>query len=119
MDGGASSHEDEVVRFLRQKLQEAEAKLAVLEREIEPQRQDVRRLKASLASAMTGTFGSSSVTDGEIVNYVRENATQRRPLTAPEIASGLGLDTRGLSRRLPRMVNDGLLHGSPEPGYWA
>lgn len=111
--------EDEVVLYLKGKLEAAEKKLAEMEREIEPQRQEVRRLRMSLASAQTGTFGSSSVTDGEIVDFLRAKSTQRKALSAPEIAAGLNLDTRGLSRRLPRMANDGLINGSPDTGYWA
>jgi hypothetical protein len=119
MEVTAMEPDDEVVQFLKKKLAEAEERLAAMEREIEPCRQEVRRLRASLSSAQTGTFGSSSVTDAEIVEWLRANSTQRKPLSSPEIAAGMSLDTRGLSRRLPRMANDGLINGSPDTGYWA
>lgn len=110
--------DDDVVLMLKAKLDTAEKDLADAERKIEPLRQAVKRLRATLAAAQVGTYGSSSVTDAKIVEWLRSNSTQRKPLSAPEIAGGMNLDTRGLSRRLPRMANDGLINGSPDPGYW-
>lgn len=111
--------DDELIKMLKEKLEAAEKELAEAERKIEPLRQTAKRLRATLATAQTGTFGSSSVTDADIVEWLRAKSTQKKPLSAPEIAAGMSLDTRGLSRRLPRMAGDGLIHGSPDTGYWA
>jgi hypothetical protein len=111
--------EDEVERFLQQKLTEQEAVLEGMEVAIEPHREKVRRLRASLAALQTtGTHGSGAVSDDDIIDFLTHNASERRPLLAAMVADGMSLDTRGLSRRLPRMVKDGVLGGSPDSGYW-
>ena len=115
--------DDEVIRFLKDKLAAEEEVLHKMEVPLDAQREKVRRLRASLAAQQTGTFGSKSVSDHEIIKFLRANSsapgTQPGPLSASQIAEGMGLDTRGLSRRLPRMVKDKLINGSPEEGYWA
>jgi hypothetical protein len=114
------SDEDEVVRFLKRKLAQEEAVLRKLERPIEAQREKVRRLRASLAAQQTGTFGSRSVADADIITFLAgSNASASKPMLARQIAQGMSLDTRGLSRRLPRMVKHGLLQGTKDTGYWA
>jgi hypothetical protein len=111
--------DDEVERFLQAKLIEQEALLEGMEVAIEPHREKVRRLRASLAALQTtGTLGSGAVSDDDIIDFLKHNASERKPLLAAMIADGMSLDTRGLSRRLPRMVKEGLLDGSPETGYW-
>jgi hypothetical protein len=111
--------EDEVERFLQQKLAEQEAVLEGMEVAIEPHREKVRRLRASLAALQTtGTLGSGAVSDDDIIDFLKHNASERKPILASMVADGMSLDTRGLSRRLPRMVKEGLLDGSPETGYW-
>ena len=111
--------DDEVIGFLKEKLSAEEEILRGMEEKIEPQREKVRRLRASLAAQQTGTFGSKSISDHEIIELLRVRAREEKPMLAAEIAGEMGLDTRGLSRRLPRMVKDGLIFGAPATGYWA
>jgi predicted nucleic acid-binding Zn ribbon protein len=114
--------DDEVIRFLKEKLAAEEEILRKLEVPLDTQREKVRRLRASLAAQQTGTFGSRSISDAEIVEFLRRNSsapgTDPGPMSASRIAEGMELDTRGLSRRLPRMAKDRLIHGSPDEGYW-
>ena len=49
---------------------------------------------------------------------LKKNASKNAPLMAPELAQVLNVDTRGISRRLPRMVGDGMIQGSATTGYW-
>jgi hypothetical protein len=111
--------DEEVVRFLRAKLAEAERKLAAKQAELEPMLDEVRRLRASLRDYTSGAMGSGHVTDEVIVDWIREHASEGKPLSSREVAKGLGLDTRSISRRLLRMAKDGLIFGSPKQGYWA
>lgn len=110
--------DDKVVRFLKTELAKEEATLRDMEAPVIGQREKVRSLRAALSSAQTGSFRSSAITDAAIIDYIKRNATESKPLLATEVATGLGVDTRGLSRRLPRMAKDGLLAGRPDPGYW-
>lgn len=110
--------DDEVIRFLKEKLAAEEEVLRKLEVPLDAQKEKVRRLRASLAAQQTGTFGSRSVADSDIISFLAENASEQAPMMASAIAEGMELDTRGLSRRLPRMVKDSLLEGSPDKGYW-
>lgn len=109
--------EDDVIQFLKDALTKEEAMLREMEQPIEAQREKVRRLRASLSAQQTGTFGSHSVTDQDIVEFLTRNSSESERMMAVAIAEGMSLDTRGLSRRLPRMVKDGLLSGAPEKGY--
>jgi hypothetical protein len=72
-----------------------------------------------LAAQQTGTFGSGSVDDRDIISFLAHNSSEQSPMLARAIAKGMSLDTRGLSRRLPRMVKDRLLGGDMKTGYWA
>jgi hypothetical protein len=110
---------DEVARFLRAKLDEAERNLAEKQAELEPMLDEVRRLRASLRDYTAGAMGSAQMTDEVIVNWIRAHGSEAEPVSAREVAAGLEVDTRGISNRLPRMVKHRLIFGSPKQGYWA
>lgn len=111
------SNED-VALFLRTKLEEAERTLTAKQAEVEPLADNVRRLRASLHAVTAGAMGSGHTSDEQIVEWIRANATEKSPARAPEVAEGMEIDTRGISRRLPRMAKENLIAGDPERGYW-
>jgi|SRR5665213_1097392 len=109
--------DNNVVKFLKSELAKEEKTLLEMEAPVAAQREKVRSLRASLAAMQTGSFRSNAITDADIIDYLAKNSSPRKPLLATEIAAGMGVDTRGLSRRLPRMAKDGLIEGDTS-GYW-
>lgn len=107
---------NDVAEFLKQRLEEVETRLLAGEAALEPIRDEARKLKNSLREYNAGTMGSGAISDTDIINWLRKNAAES-PKRAPEIAAGMEIDTRGISRRLPRMAGEGLISGNAEDGY--
>lgn len=105
---------DEVVEQISQLLEAKNTELAAKERELEPLRKDIQELQGMLRGRGSGLNGSGDVSDDDIIDLVME----RGPLTTREIAAAFDGDGRGFSKRLPRMVREGLLAGGKDGGYY-
>lgn len=111
--------EEDIREVLGRKLRALDGEISAAEKKLDPVREERRRLQSALAALDKGAMGSGAMSDEDFVAGLRSiGATKRSPKLATEIASALDLDTRGISRRLPRMVNDGLLGGTKDAGYY-
>lgn len=61
---------------------------------------------------------NASLSDLELLQSLK-GTTPELPISVEELADRIGCDVRGLRRRMPRMVKDGLINGGPDTGYWA
>jgi CRP-like cAMP-binding protein len=99
-------------------LREIDEEISSKEAELRPL---LERKKALVQARMVLTrqgMTSTNIDDGQLVEIIRRGSNGK-PMTAPRIAELAGLDTRTISRRLPRMVKDGLLEGGKDTGYKA
>lgn len=108
----------DVEGFLRRNLEAKEAELLAGEEALGPLRDEVKKLRIMLRDYTAGSMSSGHISDNDVVTFVKKHASEGGPLSTSEVAAGLGGDGRGFSRRLPRMVKDGLLAGDAENGYY-
>lgn len=109
----------EVEKFLLEKLEDEKARLAEIDAMRGPVLEEIRKLEASLHGYQRSPMGSGTITDDEIIGWLRENSSVTGPKRVPEIAAAFDGDGRGFSKRLPRMVRDGKIDGDAEAGYFA
>jgi Mn-dependent DtxR family transcriptional regulator len=81
---------------------------------------EARKIRSMLNEYHSGSLRSTNLTDEDIVAaIVRLGArTKETAVLTPQIAAELGVDGRGISKRLPRMSADGMIMGDKDSGYW-
>lgn len=82
-------------------------------------REDLQREAEKLERILETWDANPTISDIEIVEWLRRNSSKNDYRSLSEIAQAFNVDKRGISKRLPRMVRDGLIHGNHEQGYWA
>jgi DNA-binding transcriptional ArsR family regulator len=86
---------------------------------IVPLRGELKTLQNGLRDLERISNGSGrarpAVEDEAIVEVVRE---AQRPVNSHEVAEILGVGVRNVSRKLRKLVDNGLLAGNAEVGYW-
>jgi CRP-like cAMP-binding protein len=97
-------------------LREVDEAIAGKEAELRPLQERRKALVQAKFVLTRQGMTSTNIDDGQLVEIIRRGSNGK-PLTAPRIAELAGLDTRTISRRLPRMVKDGLLEGGKDTGY--
>lgn len=103
---------------LRKELERVQAQLRERQEELRPLEEEEKKLERMLREYTSGSLGSGDITDDQIVTWVRKNAHEGDRRSTSEIARAFDSDGRGFSKRLPRMVRDGLLAGDPQGGYY-
>jgi CRP-like cAMP-binding protein len=114
-----STTEADVERTLRERRAEVQRVVATKQEELRPLEIELIRIDRALREYTAGAKTSIDIGDEQIITWVRCNAHGRDRRTAKDIAAAFGGDGRGFSRRLPRMVRQGLLRGDPRSGYYA
>ena len=112
--------QDEIEIILQRELDILEREIAEGEAALEPKRDRARKIRSMLNEYHSGSMRSTGLTDEEIVAAIVKLGarSEQNVVRTPEIAAALGVDGRGISKRLPRMAESGMISGSPESGYW-
>lgn len=110
--------EASIESLLRKELDAVQEKLVAKREELRPLEEEERKLERMIREYTSGTMGSGDITDEQIVKWVRGNSHEDDRRTTQEIAKAFSGDGRGFSKRLPRMVRDGLLAGDSRVGYY-
>jgi Fic family protein len=115
-----------VGNMIRKRTKEIEREVSDHESEIAAHKAAITKLKEELRTSQRilndldrGQNGSGptkpAVEDEAIVGAVRE---AQRPVNSHEVAEVLGVGVRNVSRKLRKLVDNGLLAGNAEAGYW-
>jgi hypothetical protein len=111
-------NEDGMLEAARQQKALLDGRRAELVRELE---QVDRRIKLCdhTIDEWTGRAGKKAGPAEEIVLFLRQNASETKPLHTPEIARGMGVKAQSLARRLKKMAEDDVIFGDKDNGYFA
>lgn len=104
--------------LLREELKGVQQRIAVKRDELRPLEEEERKLERMIREYTSGSMGSGDITDEQIVSWIRRNSHENDRRTTQEIAKAFDGDGRGFSKRLPRMVRDGLIAGDSKAGYY-